>query len=160
MCAEVCSYGLTSWLLPLEDEEVCLQLLLLCVSKSTPTGYEATVSHRTPVLHSFCLASALKRSISVPHLGPSALLQCAVSYQLVRKPSSRGFLSCPFIEGVGPQPSLNIFNGICLCFGLYLEPVFAAAIETNSGIILDLWPLRVCVGHSVWLHSNTRRLIL
>lgn len=85
--------------------------------QSKSTGCEATVSHRTPVLHFFCLASALRRSISVPHLSLSALLQCVVSYQLVRKPSSHGFLSCPFIVGVGPQPSLNIFNGICLCFG-------------------------------------------
>lgn len=116
-CAEERSCGLTSWLLPLEDGEVCLQLLLLCVSKSKSTGYEATVSHGTPVLHFFCLASTLKRSISVPHLSLSALLQCAVSYQLVRKPSSHGCLSWAFIVGVGPQSSLNIFNGICLFFG-------------------------------------------
>lgn len=116
-CAEEKSCGLPSWLLLLEEEEeeeVCLQLLL-CVSKSKSTGYEATVSQGTPVLLFFCLATALKRSITVPHLSLCALLQNAVSYQHVRKPSSRGCLSWAFIVGVGPQSSLNINNGICLC---------------------------------------------
>lgn len=96
----------------LEEGEVCLQLL--CLSKSKSAGCEATVSHETPALHFFCLASSLKRSIIVPHLSLSALLLCIVSRQLIRKPSS---LSWAFILGVRPQSSLNTASGTCFCFG-------------------------------------------
>lgn len=68
-----------------QEGEVCVQLLLLCVKSA---GYEATVSQRPPVLHVFCMTSPPKRSVSIPHLCVSALQQCAVSYQLVRKSAS------------------------------------------------------------------------
>lgn len=87
------------------------------VSKSKSAGCEATVSHGTPAHQSFCLASALRGSVSVPHPSLFALLHCTVSDQPVRKPSSHGCLSWAFIVGgVGPQSSLNIAKGLCLLF--------------------------------------------
>ncbi len=118
-CAEERPCGLTSWHPPVEEGEVCLQLLL-CVKA---TGYAATVSHWTPVLHIFCLTSTVKRSVTVPHLSLSALPQCTISYQPVRKPASHRCLSQVCIVGGGPQSSLNIASGICLDFGQYLESV-------------------------------------
>lgn len=85
------------------------------VSKSKSAGCEATVSHGTPAHRSFCLASTLRGSVSVPHPSLFALLHCTVSDQPVRKPSSHGCLSWAFIvRGVGPQSSLNIAKGLCL----------------------------------------------
>lgn len=115
---------------------MCLQLLL-CVKS---TGYEATVSYWTPVLHFFCLTSRLKKSLTVPHLNLSAPPLFVVSYQHVRKPASHGCLLWGFIVVGGPQSSLNIVIGICLDFGLYLELL----VDEIKGLMASwLWlPLR------------------
>lgn len=62
--------GLTAWL---PAAGVWLQLVV------KPAGYEATVSRWTPGLHFVRLPYYVKRSVTFPHLRPSALPLCSES---------------------------------------------------------------------------------